>query len=98
MIADGFEGTFEKAFLITADSDQVPLAKRFKTAFPDRRLLLITPPKRYSEARDLVNTVGLDRTFKLTAGRIRQHILPDEFRKPNGKLLVARPAAYSNRC
>jgi uncharacterized LabA/DUF88 family protein len=93
MIADGFENKYDKAFLISADSDQVPLAERMMSSLPQKRLFLITPPGRMPEARELTQTIG--RPFNLTAGRIRQHLLPSEFRAENGKLIVARPARYA---
>ena len=93
LIADGFENKYDKAFLVSADSDQVPLAKRMMVSLPQKRLFVVTPPGRLPEARELTQTVG--RPYNLTEGRIRQYLLPPEFRSPNGKLIVARPAKYA---
>lgn len=97
IIADGKEDAYDKAFLISADSDHVPLARRFKQSLPQKILILITPPKRYQEARELVAEVGQSKVFQLTAGRIRSHPLAPEFRNSKGKLLAARPALYGSR-
>lgn len=93
LIADGFESRFDKAFLVSADSDHVPLAERFHRSLPTKRLFLIAPPNRLNQARDLSAAVG-GRPFQITAGRLRQHQLPDEIRTGRGRLLASRPAAY----
>lgn len=92
LLGDGYEDKYDKAFLVSADSDQVPLAERFRASLPNKRLLHIAPPDRYGEARELADEIG--RSFHLTAGRIRQHPLPAEFRDARGRLIVARPAHY----
>jgi uncharacterized LabA/DUF88 family protein len=92
LLGDGYEDKYDKAFLVSADSDQVPLAQRFRASLPNKRLLHIAPPNRYSEARELADEIG--RSFQLTAGRIHQHLLPAEFRDERGRLIVARPAHY----
>jgi NYN domain len=95
IMADGFENIYDKAFLVTADSDHVPLAERFTTSLPHKRLLHIAPPKRFSEARELAASIG--NSFHLTADRLRQHQLPDEFRRIDGRLIVVRPAFYKSK-
>jgi uncharacterized LabA/DUF88 family protein len=93
LIADAFENKFDKAFLITADSDQVPLIERFKSSHKDKQILLIAPPKRLTEARELSAIFGTRAVFHLTAGRIRQNLLDQSIYK-KGKLLAARPTIY----
>jgi hypothetical protein len=94
LLADGFEGRYDKAFLLSADSDHVPLAERFKQSFPNKRLLHIAPPKRLQEARELTVTIG--RSFELTAGRLRAHALPPSIYDTSGKFICARPSAYGS--
>jgi hypothetical protein len=93
VLGDGFEDLYDIAFLMTADSDHVPLAERFARSLRHKRLFLITPPDRLKEARELVEAIGT-KSFQLTAGRIRQRQLPAELRDAKGKLIVARPALY----
>lgn len=93
LIADGFEDRFDKAFLVSADSDHIPLADRFRRSLPLKRLFLLAPPNRLHQARDLSAAVG-GKPFQITPGRLRQHQLPDEIRTSQGRLLASRPAAY----
>lgn len=95
LLGDGYEDRYDIAFLVTADSDHVPLAKRFVQSLKKKHLFLITPPNRLPEARELLQAVG-KKSFQLTEGRLRQHQLPAELRDGKGKLIVARPALYGS--
>jgi uncharacterized LabA/DUF88 family protein len=92
LLADGFEGQYDKAFLLSADSDHVPLAERFKVSLPNKRLIHLAPPNRLQESRELAATIG--RSFQLTAGRLRSHPLPPSIYDTGGKFICARPSAY----
>lgn len=93
LLGDGFEDRYDKAFLLSADSDHVPLADRMKLSLPGKRLFLIAPPNRLSQATELSQAIG-GKPFQLSAQRLREHQLEHEYRNPKGKLLAARPAAY----
>ncbi len=92
LIADGFENRYDKAFLVSADSDHVPTAERFRRSLGHKRLFLIAPPNRLDQARELGDAVG-GRPFQITAQRLREHQLAPEYRR-GGRLIAARPAAY----
>jgi uncharacterized LabA/DUF88 family protein len=93
LLGDGFEDKYDKAFLVSADSDQVPLAERFRDSLPHKMLLHIAPPRRISEGRELAQTIG--HSFHLTAGRLREHLLPQDVRSGTGRLIVTRPGKYA---
>lgn len=48
MLSDAFQDKFDMALLISADSDLVPVLKCIKTLFPNKRIVIAFPPKRYS--------------------------------------------------
>lgn len=43
---DGVKDVYDKAYLVTADSDQAATAKFFKKAFPNKQLITVAPPGR----------------------------------------------------
>jgi uncharacterized LabA/DUF88 family protein len=53
LLSDCYEGNIDRALLISADSDHVPLLRRIRARFPEIRLFLIAPPNRLKEAREL---------------------------------------------
>lgn len=94
LIGDGYEDKYAIAYLVSADSDHVPLVQRFNSSLPGKKLFVIAPPGRLSQARELIQSNGR-RSFQLTAGRIRQHLFMQNIRDQYNNLIVARPALYA---
>jgi hypothetical protein len=46
LITDAQDGVFDKAYLVTADSDQAATARVFRDRFPDKQLVTVAPPGR----------------------------------------------------
>jgi uncharacterized LabA/DUF88 family protein len=92
LVSDALSDRFERAILITADSDQVPTAE-FISSLPNKRLTLYYPPNRASQARDLGNVVQ-DRR-ELTPGQLRTCMLPRTVHDQAGKAVAHMPALYS---
>jgi len=92
VMSDCYERGIERVLLITADSDQVPMVRRIRDRFPETIIFMIAPPKRLNAARELGQACS--GVAELTAGRLRQHALPDELRDGRGHLIAARPAIY----
>jgi uncharacterized LabA/DUF88 family protein len=89
---DAMAGEFDRAVLITADSDQVPLVRAMRDAFPEKRITLAAPPGRGGEAREL-GAIAHDRT-PIEAGRLRGCKLPRDVVDARGKTVATMPAIY----
>lgn len=89
---DATRNEFDRAILITADSDQVPLVKAMKVSFPEKTVTLAAPPERGGEARELGNAVH-DRT-PITAGRLQGCKLPRDIKDERGRTIATMPAIY----
>jgi uncharacterized LabA/DUF88 family protein len=48
LLADAFQGKFDTALLISADSDLVPPIRVVRKLFPEKRIVAVFPPKRHS--------------------------------------------------
>jgi len=46
LITDAQDDVFDRAYLVTADSDQAATARFFRDRFPDKRLITVAPPGR----------------------------------------------------
>lgn len=92
LLEDAINGDVERAILITADSDQVPLARTMKRLFPDVQLTLSAPPGRAHLARELGDVVQ-DR-LPLKPGRLHAHRLPRDVKDAKGKTVATMPALY----
>jgi hypothetical protein len=47
MVADAYKNAFDRAYLLTADTDQGATVRFIKENFPDKKVIAVTPPKRH---------------------------------------------------
>lgn len=92
LLGDAIQNRMNRAILITADSDQVPLAKTMKRLFPQIVLTLAAPPGRAKMARELGAEIE-DRT-PITLDRLHAHHLPREVRDSSGRIVAQIPSYY----
>ena len=93
LLREAHRDSFDRALVLTADSDLSPALRLFRQEFPGKGLMLITPAGRFS--RNLTNAVG----GKKHCGRIREfHIerslLPRELADSSGSVVAVRPVEY----
>lgn len=92
LLEDAIKGRVDRAILITADSDQVPLVNTFKRLFPDKTVTLSAPPNRSQMARELGSVV--DDRNPLTRGRLLAHRMPRDVFDADGNKVASMPALY----
>jgi uncharacterized LabA/DUF88 family protein len=92
LMSDAIKNRMSRAILITADSDQVPLAKTMKDIFPNIALTLSAPPGRSQMARELGDQIP-DRK-PLTLGRLHAHHLPQQVLDSRERLAASMPQFY----
>jgi uncharacterized LabA/DUF88 family protein len=92
IMADAIRNRVDRVILITADSDQVPLARRMIELFPEIALTLSAPPGRANQARELGEVIK-DRV-PLTPGRLHAHRLPRDVFDEIGRKVATMPAMY----
>ena len=89
LVADAYEDKFDRALLITADSDLAPALNIIGAAFPTKQLFVVAPPGRFNHARSL-NT-----KLVITPGRLAKCLLPETAVGADGGVLFQRPKAYA---
>lgn len=94
MVSDAIHGNFDRAILITADSDQIPAASMIVTTL-QKHLTLLYPPGRQTIARDLGGAVT-DRK-ELTVGQMCTCPLPRSVKNQVGKVVATMPALYEEQ-
>lgn len=83
---------FDKAFLITADSDLCPVIDMVLETFPKKELVILTPPNRYQIAREIRSKVE---TIKIKQKHLMASLLPEKIYNDSSQLVCARPAEYT---
>jgi len=92
-LEDAIDDIFDRAIIISADSDIVPSVRAVRRRLPGKQVFLATPPNRHSSARELLKACHSGTA--ITAGRIEKCLLPETIVDANGKQIAKRPASYA---
>ena len=84
-----YEDKFDRAVLITADSDLAPALNIISAAFPKKQLFVVAPPGRFNHARSLKTKI------EITPGRLAKCLLPETALAADGTVLFQRPKSYA---
>ncbi|HEY40797.1 MAG TPA: NYN domain-containing protein [Dehalococcoidia bacterium] len=90
MLLDAVNNRFDIALLISADSDLVPPIKAIKTHYPEKRVTVAFPPRRYSA--DLEHAASS--SFHISRAKIAQSRFPERVMKTDG-FVLERPSEWS---
>jgi len=74
MVMDAEDDLFDRAKLLTVDSDLVSAVKELKERKPEKQVLIVKPPGRSQYGRELVEAAGGGRGFNLDATRVKRHM------------------------
>lgn len=88
MVADALRDEFDRAILISADSDLGPVIRMVKNYAPQKTVLVAAPPGRFTRARDL------SPRYEIRKNVLKRHLFPDEIRDAANKVIAARPVEY----
>lgn len=91
LLADAEDDLFDRAILLTADSDLVPVIKMVKARHRGKFITVAAPPQRYNHGRHL--KVVADNYFQIGVSKIEQSLLPKEVLK-EGTVVARRPSEY----
>ena len=90
LLQDVFNDDFDKAFLVTADTDLVSTIKTIRQTYPHKSIILLTPPNRAKYSHELKQNATASLEIKVK--HIRRALLPNEVNF-NGEI-VKIPAEY----
>ena len=82
---------FDKAFVITADSDLVPAIQVVLDTFPEKEIVVLTPPNRYQIAREIRSKVE---TIKIKEKHLKNNLFSNIVYDENSIEIVQRPQKY----
>ena len=91
-LEDAIDGVFDRAIIISADSDYVPAVRKVRRRFPGKQVFLASPPQRHATARDMLKACNSG--TPITAGRLSKCLLPAALLDGRGNIIVARPSEY----
>lgn len=91
LIHEAHQDNFDRALIITADSDLCPAIKMVRAFFPQKKITVLTPPNRYEIARELR---GLADTARIGQKHLKNNLLPQTIFDSCGAPIITRPHSY----
>jgi uncharacterized LabA/DUF88 family protein len=91
MLNDAYKGVYDKAYLVTRDSDLLPAIKMVRAEFPAKEIVAVAPPM-MGHSNDLIAVC--QEKQKITPGQIWSCLLPKEVKRVDGTVAATRPKDY----
>lgn len=88
LLKDAFQDRFDRAFLISADSDLVSPIRTVQQLFPEKKVISIFPPGRFSSA---LKTTSAG-TLRIGRTELAKSVFPDEVAKDG--IVLKRPKSW----
>ena len=93
VLEDGYDDVYDRAIIVSADSDLVPVIEQARRRFVDKAYYVATPPGQFSAARGL--TRACHGYFEISPARIAKYLLPERITLDDGTILAIRPPEYA---
>lgn len=88
IVEDAFTNEFDKAIIISADTDLTPPINSVKSFHTDKEIIVIAPPKRKARCR------ALNPIYEISKGKLKNNLLPESAKDGNNTIAFTRPIAY----
>ena len=94
LLRDGFQDGFDRALIVSGDSDLAPAVRMVRQLFPQKEVRIIAPYGR-AYSMDLVNAAGgVSEARRMKLIHLERSLLPTEVRRADGSIVATRPAKY----
>ncbi len=94
LLLGGLRGRFDRALLVSGDSDLAPAVRLLRAEAPGVDVRILTPPDRL-HSMELVNAAGgLKCGRRIDPIHVERSLLPREVRDRTGRLVASRPPEY----
>lgn len=86
-----YQNAYDRAILVTNDSDQVPTIRKVLERFPQKRITIVIPPST-RECNQLIQTASAK--AKITLNHLEQCLLSEVVTNSSGQIVIRRPKEY----
>jgi uncharacterized LabA/DUF88 family protein len=93
VLEDGYDDIYDRAIIVSADSDLVPAIELARRRFVDKTYYVAAPPGQFSAARGLMRVCHGH--FEISPARIGHCLLPGRVTDERGDVVATRPGEYS---
>lgn len=92
LLNDAYKGQYEKAYLVSRDSDLLPAVRMVRAEFPRKQIVAVAPPQ-MGHSNDLIQVCQSKK--KITPAQIKSCLLPQQIQDQTGRIVAIRPTEYS---
>jgi uncharacterized LabA/DUF88 family protein len=92
MLRDAYKNKYERALLVTRDSDLMPAVRMVRAEFPKKEIVAVAPPM-MGHSNDLISVCNSKR--KISPKQVRACLFPDQVKNQDGSLAAIRPTEYA---
>jgi uncharacterized LabA/DUF88 family protein len=93
MLDHAYRDRYDRALLISRDSDLTPAVRMIGERFPEKKIYVIAPPNR-RHSKELAKTVPRKHLKSVKQIHIEKALFGDRVLDPDGKLAAVRPEKY----
>jgi len=91
VVSDAYEDKYDRAYIISADSDMIPAIRVVKAKFPDKEICAVFPPE--SQGTKNIKQVA-DSNKKITAEQIASCLFAKEIKDEAGNMIAYCPKEW----
>lgn len=93
LVINAARDSFDRALLVSQDSDLAPAVKVVKSEFPQKEIKIVTPVGLHHSFQ-LKQAAGSSNCTRMKKIHLERNLFPKELYDPNRRLIVSRPAEY----
>lgn len=79
MLEKAMTDSFDRVYLLSEDNDYVPVVKRVKELFPNKRVIICPPPQKNYCVHNLLTASGENDFYRFRWNQIKHFQFPDEY-------------------
>ncbi|MGN6471210.1 MAG: NYN domain-containing protein [Rhizobiaceae bacterium] len=91
MLNEAYKDTYDRAYLVSRDSDLKPAIAMIRAEFPHKEVVLVAPPH-FGHSTDLLGVATGKR--KITRAQIEECLFPERVTDSGGNVAAIRPVEY----
>lgn len=92
VIEDGYDNLYDRALIVSGDSDLVPVIQKARARFVDKTYYVAVPPRQYAASRDIRSTGH--GYFELRPARLARCLFDENVTNNDGEVIAVRPDEY----
>lgn len=92
VMEDGYDDIYDRALIVSGDSDLVPVIEKARARFVDKTYYVAAPPGQWPFSRDIRGTGH--GSFELSPTRLADCLFDENVTNSDGNVIASRPVEY----